>query len=59
MLAIAARYADQWDTFAEMPGAATEGVTEDIADQLKRLDEACRTVGRDPADDPPLALDAP
>jgi alkanesulfonate monooxygenase SsuD/methylene tetrahydromethanopterin reductase-like flavin-dependent oxidoreductase (luciferase family) len=49
MLAIAARYADQWDTFAEMPGAATEGVTEDVADQLKRLDEACRTVGRDPA----------
>ena len=48
MLAIAARYADQWDTFAEMPGAATEGVTEDTADQLKRLDEACRTVGRDP-----------
>jgi alkanesulfonate monooxygenase SsuD/methylene tetrahydromethanopterin reductase-like flavin-dependent oxidoreductase (luciferase family) len=48
MLAIAARYADQWDTFAEMPGAATEGVTEDIADQLKRLDQACRQVGRDP-----------
>ena len=26
MLRIAARYADQWDTFAAMPGAATEGV---------------------------------
>jgi alkanesulfonate monooxygenase SsuD/methylene tetrahydromethanopterin reductase-like flavin-dependent oxidoreductase (luciferase family) len=50
MLAIAARYADQWDTFAEMRGAATEGVSEDIADQLKRLDDACRTVGRDPAE---------
>jgi len=49
MLAIAARYADQWDTFAEMPGAATEGVSEDVAEQLSRLDEACRTVGRDPA----------
>ncbi len=42
MLAIAARYADQWDTFAEMPGAATEGVSEDVAEQLARLDEACR-----------------
>ena len=49
MLAIAARYADQWDTFAEMPGAATEGVSEDVAEQLARLDEACRSVGRDPA----------
>jgi alkanesulfonate monooxygenase SsuD/methylene tetrahydromethanopterin reductase-like flavin-dependent oxidoreductase (luciferase family) len=49
MLAIAARYADQWDTFAEMAGAATEGVTEDLAEQLARLDAACRTVGRDPA----------
>jgi alkanesulfonate monooxygenase SsuD/methylene tetrahydromethanopterin reductase-like flavin-dependent oxidoreductase (luciferase family) len=49
MLAIAARYADQWDTFAEMPGASTEGVSEDVADQLKRLDEACRSVGRDPS----------
>lgn len=48
MLAIAARYADQWDTFAEMPGASTEGVGEDVADQLARLDEACRAVGRDP-----------
>ena len=50
MLAIAARYADQWDTFAEMPGAATEGVSEDVADQSARLDEACRSVGRDPAE---------
>lgn len=49
MLAIAARYADQWDTFAEMPGASTEGVGEDVAAQLVRLDEACRAAGRDPA----------
>jgi alkanesulfonate monooxygenase SsuD/methylene tetrahydromethanopterin reductase-like flavin-dependent oxidoreductase (luciferase family) len=49
MLAIAARYADQWDTFAEMPGAATEGMSDDVAAQLARLDEACRSVGRDPA----------
>ncbi|MCY7418678.1 MAG: LLM class flavin-dependent oxidoreductase [Chloroflexi bacterium] len=49
MLAIAARYADQWDTFAEMTGAATEGVSEDVTLQLERLDTACRAVGRDPA----------
>lgn len=49
MLAIAARYADQWDTFAPMRGASTEGVDEDVAAQLARLDEACRAVGRDPA----------
>ena len=50
MLAIAARYADQWDTFAEMTGAATEGVSEDVAVQSSRLDDACRSVGRDPAE---------
>ncbi len=49
MLTIAARWADQWDTFAEMPGAATEGVSEDVTRQLERLDAACRAVGRDPA----------
>ena len=50
MLAIAARYADQWDTFAELEGSATEGVTEDVAGQSARLDEACRAIGRDPAE---------
>jgi alkanesulfonate monooxygenase SsuD/methylene tetrahydromethanopterin reductase-like flavin-dependent oxidoreductase (luciferase family) len=49
MLRIAARYADQWDTFAELPGASTEGVTSGVAEQLAALDEACTAVGRDPA----------
>jgi alkanesulfonate monooxygenase SsuD/methylene tetrahydromethanopterin reductase-like flavin-dependent oxidoreductase (luciferase family) len=49
MLRIAARYADQWDTFAELAGAATEGVTSGVAEQLGALDEACAAVGRDPA----------
>ena len=33
-----------------MTGAATEGVSEDVAVQSARLDEACRSVGRDPAE---------
>jgi len=49
MLAIAARYADQWDTFAVTPGTATEGVEDDMAARIRRLDEACVKVGRDPA----------
>jgi F420-dependent oxidoreductase-like protein len=49
MLAIAARYADQWDTFAATPGTATEGVEDDMAARIQRLDEACAKVGRDPA----------
>ena len=48
MLKIAARYADQWDTFAAIPGTATEGVDEDLAQRIARLDEACREIGRDP-----------
>jgi alkanesulfonate monooxygenase SsuD/methylene tetrahydromethanopterin reductase-like flavin-dependent oxidoreductase (luciferase family) len=50
MLAIAARYADQWDTFAATPGTATEGVEDDMAVRIRRLDEACAKVGRDPAE---------
>ena len=50
MLRIAARYADQWDTFGVIPGAATEGVETGLADRIAALDDACRTVGRDPAD---------
>jgi alkanesulfonate monooxygenase SsuD/methylene tetrahydromethanopterin reductase-like flavin-dependent oxidoreductase (luciferase family) len=49
MLRIAARYADQWDTFAAMPGAATEGVEAEIAERIALLDQACREIGRDPA----------
>jgi F420-dependent oxidoreductase-like protein len=50
MLRIAARYADQWDTFAELAGAATEGVTTTLAERVMRLEAACREVGRDPAE---------
>ena len=48
MLRIAARYADQWDTFAAMPGTATAGVAADLADRMATLDDACRSIGRDP-----------
>jgi alkanesulfonate monooxygenase SsuD/methylene tetrahydromethanopterin reductase-like flavin-dependent oxidoreductase (luciferase family) len=50
MLRIAARYADQWDTFAAIQGTATEGVEADIADRISRLDDACREIGRDPGE---------
>jgi alkanesulfonate monooxygenase SsuD/methylene tetrahydromethanopterin reductase-like flavin-dependent oxidoreductase (luciferase family) len=48
MLRIAARYADQWDTFAAMEGTATDGVTAGIDERVHALDEACRAIGRDP-----------
>ena len=50
MLRIAARYADQWDTFAAIPGTATDGVEAEIADRIAALDDACRAVGRNPAE---------
>jgi alkanesulfonate monooxygenase SsuD/methylene tetrahydromethanopterin reductase-like flavin-dependent oxidoreductase (luciferase family) len=50
MLRIAARYADQWDTFAAMPGTATDGVEAGIAERMARLDRACLEIGRDPAE---------
>lgn len=50
MLRIAARYADQWDTFAAMPGTATEGVEAQLAERIAGLDAACRAIGRDPAE---------
>ena len=50
MLRIAARYADQWDTFAAMAGAATDGVEAKLAEQIAALDDACRAIGRDPAE---------
>ena len=49
MLRIAARYADQWDTFAAMPDTATEGVEAELAERIGQLDAACRAIGRDPA----------
>ena len=50
MLRIAARYADQWDTFAAIPGSATEGVEADLAQRIARLDEACHEIGREPTE---------
>jgi alkanesulfonate monooxygenase SsuD/methylene tetrahydromethanopterin reductase-like flavin-dependent oxidoreductase (luciferase family) len=49
MLRIAARHADQWDTFATLPGTATDGVEGDVADRMEGFFHACREVGRDPA----------
>ena len=50
MLRLAARYADQWDTFATLAGTATDGVDADVAGRIRALDDACREVGRDPAE---------
>ena len=50
MLRIAARYADQWDTFAAIAGTATDGVEAEIAERIAALDDACRAIGRDPAE---------
>jgi F420-dependent oxidoreductase-like protein len=50
MLRIAARYADQWDTFAALPGTATEGVAAELAERIAKLDAACRAIGREPAE---------
>jgi hypothetical protein len=49
MLRIAARWADQWDTFPELAGAATEGVTTTVAERLAAFESAARAAGRDPA----------
>ncbi|GAC1670877.1 MAG: LLM class flavin-dependent oxidoreductase [Candidatus Limnocylindrales bacterium] len=50
MLRLAARFADQWDTFAAMPGTATDGVESELAQRIRALDAACRDIGRDPAE---------
>ena len=50
MLRLTARYADQWDTFAAMPDTATDGVETELAERIRYLDEACRSIGRDPAE---------
>ncbi len=50
MLRLAAAYADQWDTFAATPDTATDGVETELAERIRYLDDACRAIGRDPAD---------
>ena len=49
MLRLAARWADQWDTFPELEGAATEGVASSLAERLRAFEDAVRDAGRDPA----------
>src|SRR4029077_1654698 len=49
MIALAARYADQWDTFPEIAGTATEGVTESLPDRRARFPGAGRAAGRAPS----------
>jgi Coenzyme F420-dependent N5,N10-methylene tetrahydromethanopterin reductase and related flavin-dependent oxidoreductases len=48
MIRLAARCADQWDTFPELPGTATDGVTTDLAERVRAFEDACRDAGRDP-----------
>lgn len=50
MLRLAAAFADQWDTFAAMPDTATDGVQTELAERIRYLDDACRAIGRDPAE---------
>jgi hypothetical protein len=45
---LAARFADQWDTFPTIAGASTDGVSLSIAEQAGVLETACRELGRDP-----------
>lgn len=49
MIRLAARYADQWDTFPELAGTATDGVTTTVAERVIAFEVACRDAGRDPA----------
>jgi hypothetical protein len=49
MIRLAARWADQWDTFPELPGTATDGVTTTVEERIAMLDAACAAIGRDPA----------
>lgn len=50
MLRLAAAYADQWDTFVALPDTATDGVETEVAERVRYLDNACRAIGRDPAE---------
>jgi alkanesulfonate monooxygenase SsuD/methylene tetrahydromethanopterin reductase-like flavin-dependent oxidoreductase (luciferase family) len=49
MIRLAARFADQWDTFPELPGSATDGITTSVDERIAMLDAACAAAGRDPA----------
>jgi len=49
MLRVAARHADQWDSYHEMADSPTAGLEMPIAEQMRLLDDECRAIGRDPA----------
>lgn len=49
MLRLAARFADQWDTFPTTVGASTDGVALSIAEQAQTFETACVESGRDPS----------
>jgi alkanesulfonate monooxygenase SsuD/methylene tetrahydromethanopterin reductase-like flavin-dependent oxidoreductase (luciferase family) len=49
MIRLAARYADQWDTFPELPGTATDGVTTSLAERVSAFEAACAAAGREPS----------
>ena len=48
MIRLAARFADQWDTFPALAGAATDGVTSSVEERLAAFEAAARAAGRDP-----------
>jgi alkanesulfonate monooxygenase SsuD/methylene tetrahydromethanopterin reductase-like flavin-dependent oxidoreductase (luciferase family) len=50
MLRLAARLAHPWDTLATLPATATDGVSASIEERIRSLDDACREIGRDPAE---------
>ena len=47
MIGIAARWADQWDTFPALEGTATDGVADDIERRVELFEAACHAAGRD------------
>ena len=50
MLRVAARHADQWDSYHEMEESPTAGWTMPIKEQMAILDDECRAIGRDPTE---------
>ena len=50
MLRIAARYADQWDVRCDRRDGDRRGLRRRLPGGLPNLDEACRDIGRDPAE---------
>src|SRR4029077_16312257 len=50
MIRLAARFADQWDTFPAIAGSATDGLQDELEARVRALDEACVSIGRDSAE---------